>query len=147
MLAVGSPMMASGADKLGKAFREADSAGSSAEGPSAKLFDDPKAWKHIVDNHRQGGEGVDDGKGLFTGKAKLVKQRIIETVERSTGKPNTRDPKTGEPRTGTVYEYDFGDKIGTLSPNDGGYPASGIRVIVNDDGTLRTAHPINRMFE
>lgn len=147
MLAVGSPMMASGADKLGKAFREADSAGSSAESPSAKLFDDPKSWKHIVDNHRQGGEGVDDGKGLFTGKAKLVKQRIIETVERSTGKPNTRDPKTGEPRTGTVYEYDFGDKIGTLSPNDGGYPASGIRVIVNDDGTLRTAHPINRMFE
>lgn len=143
----GQWMLDSGSDKLGRAFREADSAGSSAESPSAKLFDDPKSWQHVVDNHRQGGVGVDDSKGLFTGKAKLVKQRIMETVDRSTGKPNTRDPITGEPRTGTVYEYDFGDKIGTLSPNDGGYPASGIRVIVNDDGTLRTAHPINRMFE
>ncbi|MFF5442214.1 RHS repeat-associated core domain-containing protein [Streptomyces achromogenes] len=145
MLAVATPMLKSGSGKLATAFREADSAGSSTGSSSANLFDDPKDWQHVVDRHRQGGKYVDEGSGLFTGRAKDVRRRITEMVERGTGRPNTPDPKTREPRTGTVYEYDFGDKIGTLSPKGGGYPASGIRVIVNEGGTLRTAHPINRM--
>jgi hypothetical protein len=43
-----------------------------------------------------------------------------------------------------VYEYNFGPgkTAGRLSEEDGGGIPTGIRVILNDDGSLRTAHPI-----
>ncbi|MFI9384807.1 polymorphic toxin-type HINT domain-containing protein [Kutzneria sp. NPDC052558] len=100
------------------------------------------SWQHVTDFHRPGGVGVDDSKGVFNGKAKDVKSLLRETVQRGRPQQNTPDPVTGEARDGTIYEWDFGRTIGKLSVNDGGADATAIRVIVNPDGTLRTAHPI-----
>ncbi|MFM9449411.1 hypothetical protein [Streptomyces acidiscabies] len=109
------------------------------------MFDNPEGWKHVEMFHRPGGSGLGPDKGILTGKAKNVKKLLAETVDRARPVKNGPD-KDGNPRDGWVYEYDFGRQIGTLSPNEGGYPASGIRVILNEDGTLRTAHPINKLL-
>ncbi|GLW12297.1 hypothetical protein Misp01_74250 [Microtetraspora sp. NBRC 13810] len=69
-------------------------------------------WQHIVDRHRPGGALVDDAAGIFTGKAKHVRQRIADTINRGTPKPNTPDPVTGEARPGQIYEWDFGTLSG-----------------------------------
>ncbi|MEU3202264.1 hypothetical protein, partial [Streptomyces sp. NPDC006996] len=61
-------------------------------------------WQHIVDRHRPGGALVDDAAGIFTGKAKHVRQRIADTINLGTPKPNTPDPVTGAARPGQIYE-------------------------------------------
>jgi hypothetical protein len=47
-------------------------------------------WQHILDRHRPGGTLSDDESGIFTGKEKVVRQRIIDTINRGTPKPNTQ---------------------------------------------------------
>ncbi|RZU25056.1 intein/RHS repeat-associated protein [Streptomyces sp. BK239] len=97
-------------------------------------------WQHILDRHRPGGALVDDEAGIFIGKEKKVRQRIADTINRGTPKPNTPDPVTGAPRPGQIYEWDFGDTIGKAGPANGGGDLTGIRVIVND-GKVVTAFP------
>jgi hypothetical protein len=97
-------------------------------------------WQHILDRHRPGGALVDAKAGIFTGKAKHVRQRIAETINRGTPKPNTPDPETGRPRAGQIYEWDFGVPVGRAGPANGGGELTGIRVIVND-GKVVTAFP------
>ncbi|MEV1064204.1 polymorphic toxin-type HINT domain-containing protein [Streptomyces sp. NPDC050263] len=97
-------------------------------------------WQHIVDRHRPGGVKVDDKAGIFTGKAKHVRGRIAETIDRGTPRANTPDPETGRPRAGQVYEWDFGVPIGRAGPANGGGELTGIRVVVND-GKVVTAFP------
>ncbi|MFD7838268.1 ricin-type beta-trefoil lectin domain protein [Streptomyces sp. NPDC059761] len=97
-------------------------------------------WKHILDRHRPGGALVDDEAGLFIGKEKKVRQRIIDTINRGTPKANTPDPVTGAPRPGQIYEWDFGDTIGKAGPANGGGSLTSVRVIVND-GKVVTAFP------
>ncbi|MFD5722669.1 RHS repeat-associated core domain-containing protein [Streptomyces sp. NPDC127036] len=97
-------------------------------------------WQHIVDRHRPGGALVDDEAGVFTGKAKHVRQRIADTINRGTPKPNTPDPNTGEARPGQIYEWDFGTPVGRAGPANGGGELTGVRVIVND-GKVVTAFP------
>ncbi|MEV1040518.1 Hint domain-containing protein [Streptomyces sp. NPDC050204] len=97
-------------------------------------------WQHIVDRHRPGGALVDDAAGIFTGKAKRVRQRIVDTINRGTPKPNTPDPITGEARPGQIYEWDFGTPVGRAGPANGGGELTGVRVIVND-GKVVTAFP------
>ncbi|SCG71554.1 RHS repeat-associated core domain-containing protein [Micromonospora halophytica] len=95
----------------------------------------PQGWKHVQDFHRPGGVGVDRSKGVFTGTDDEVQDLIGQTVQRGRPQRNTQG------RDGTVYEWDFGRPIGTKSRNSGGGEAQQIRVVVNPDGTLRTAHP------
>ncbi|MFJ1672745.1 polymorphic toxin-type HINT domain-containing protein [Streptomyces bottropensis] len=97
-------------------------------------------WQHIVDRHRPGGVKVDDKAGIFTGKAKHVRGRIAETIDRGTPRANTPDPETGRPRAGQIYEWDFGVPIGRAGPANGGGELTGIRVVVND-GKVVTAFP------
>ncbi|MEU6122594.1 polymorphic toxin-type HINT domain-containing protein [Streptomyces sp. NPDC047123] len=97
-------------------------------------------WQHVVDRHRPGGALVDDAAGIFTGKAKHVRQRIADTINRGTPKPNTPDPVTGEARPGQIYEWDFGTPVGRAGPANGGGELTGVRVIVND-GKVVTAFP------
>ncbi|MEV6738702.1 RHS repeat-associated core domain-containing protein [Streptomyces sp. NPDC051104] len=97
-------------------------------------------WQHILDRHRPGGALVDDEAGIFIGKEKKVRQRIADTINRGTPKPNTPDPVTGAPRPGQIYEWDFGDTIGRAGPANGGGDLTSIRVIVND-GKVVTAFP------
>lgn len=97
-------------------------------------------WQHIVDRHRPGGVKVDDKAGIFTGKAKHVRGRIAETIDRGTPRANTPDPETGRPRAGQIYEWDFGVPIGRAGAANGGGELTGIRVVVND-GKVVTAFP------
>ncbi|WP_308114843.1 polymorphic toxin-type HINT domain-containing protein [Streptomyces sp. ISL-12] len=97
-------------------------------------------WQHIVDRHRPGGALVDDAAGIFTGKAKHVRQRIADTINRGTPRPNTPDPVTGAARPGQIYEWDFGVPVGRAGPANGGGELTGVRVIVND-GKVVTAFP------
>ncbi|MEV1247035.1 RHS repeat-associated core domain-containing protein [Nonomuraea sp. NPDC049750] len=97
-------------------------------------------WQHIVDRHRPGGVKVDAKAGILTGKAKLVRERIAETIDRGTPKANTPDPETGRPRAGQIYEWDFGVPVGRAGPANGGGELTGIRVVV-DDGKVVTAFP------
>lgn len=97
-------------------------------------------WQHIVDRHRPGGALVTNDAGIFSGKAKLVKQRIAETINRGTPRANTPDPVTGAPRPGQVYEWDFGVPVGRAGPANGGGELTGIRVVV-DNGKVVTAFP------
>ncbi|WP_347232979.1 hypothetical protein [Streptomyces sp. PRh5] len=97
-------------------------------------------WQHILDRHRPGGALVDDEAGIFIGKEKKVRQRVADTINRGTPKPNTPDPVTGAPRPGQIYEWDFGDTIGRAGPANGGGDLTSIRVIVND-GKVVTAFP------
>ncbi|GAA3273479.1 RHS repeat-associated core domain-containing protein [Dactylosporangium vinaceum] len=95
----------------------------------------PEGWKHVQDFHRPGGLGVDEGKSVFTGSDADVQDLIQQTVQRGRPQRNTQG------RDGTVYEWDFGRAVGTKSVTDGGGEATMVRVVVNPDGTLRTAHP------
>lgn len=97
-------------------------------------------WQHIVDRHRPGGVKVDDKSGIFSGKAKHVRGRIAETINRGTPRANTPDPETGRPRAGQIYEWDFGVPVGRAGPANGGGELTGIRVVVND-GKVVTAFP------
>jgi hypothetical protein len=91
-------------------------------------------WQHILDRHRPGGALVDDEAGILTGKEKLVRQRIADTINRGTPKPNTGG------RPGQIYEWDFGKPVGKAGPANGGGDLNSIRVIV-DDGKVVTAFP------
>ncbi|NUK67357.1 RHS repeat-associated core domain-containing protein [Streptomyces lunaelactis] len=97
-------------------------------------------WQHIVDRHRPGGVKVNDTSGIFSGKAKHVRGRIAETINRGTPRANTPDPETGRPRAGQIYEWDFGVPVGRAGPANGGGDLTGIRVVVND-GKVVTAFP------
>jgi hypothetical protein len=97
-------------------------------------------WQHVLNRHRTSGKEYGPDKGVFEGKfvkGDKLKKRIQEAVGNGTALKN------GD-RDGTVYEYNFGPgkTIGRLSEEDGGGISTGIRVILNDDGSLRTAHPI-----
>ncbi|WP_082159671.1 polymorphic toxin-type HINT domain-containing protein [Micromonospora sp. HK10] len=94
-----------------------------------------QGWKHVQDFHRPGGVGVDRTKGVFTGTDEEVQDLIRQTVQRGRPRRNTQG------RDGTVYEWDFGKPIGEKSGTQGGGEAQQVRVVVNPDGTLRTAHP------
>ncbi len=99
-------------------------------------------WKHVQETHREGAvEYLKDplNKGVFSGKfvkGEELKKRLQEVIDNGRASPNTMG------REGTVYEYDFHKRIGRLSTAEGGREATAIRVIILDDGTLKTAHPI-----
>ncbi|MGW2492685.1 RHS repeat domain-containing protein [Streptomyces sp. NPDC001606] len=149
----GQSQINSGSDKLGRAFREADADASSGGGetidPGAQnpdviwKTDDYDGWQHVLDRHRIGGSEYNpETKGAFIGKGRKVQQWIQDVVNNNPAKPN------GE-RGGYVYEGRINagpDGVGILSNLQsrglGSNRAYGIRVVLNPDGSLRTAHPI-----
>ena len=64
--------------------------------------------------------------------ARSLKNMITETVYKGGFRPNSLG------RPGTIYEYDFGTKIGT---DIGGSPTSWLRVVLREDNTVLTAFP------
>ncbi|MGC4892109.1 polymorphic toxin-type HINT domain-containing protein, partial [Micromonospora sp. DT227] len=97
-------------------------------------------WQHVLDRHRTGGSLVDDEAGIFTGKEKVVRQRVVDTINRGTPRNNTPDPKTGEPRPGKIYQWDHGVKVGESGPANGRQELRSICAVVNE-GKLVTAYP------
>ncbi|MFI6359558.1 DNRLRE domain-containing protein [Streptomyces sp. NPDC050743] len=165
--AAGATAAVDGATSLGKDLgnlRSSDSGssggGGGSSGGSGPRFDpsDPGAqnpdiiwktdkhdgWQHTLDGHRIGGKEYDpDWDGAFIGKGKKVQQWIQQVVKNNPAKPNS------EGRDGYVYEGRINagpDGVGIMgripSQGLGTNRAYGIKVILNPDGSLRTAHPI-----
>lgn len=159
----GATMAVDGATNLGKDLgnlRSSDSGSSGGGGGSGPRFDpsDPGAqnpditwktddhdgWQHVLDRHRIGGSEYDPRtKGAFIGKGKKVQQWIQQVVKNNPAKPNDGG------RDGYVYEGRVNagpDGVGILSEMQarglGTNRAYGIKVVLNPDGSLRTAHPI-----
>ncbi|MEU6282109.1 RHS repeat-associated core domain-containing protein, partial [Streptomyces sp. NPDC047028] len=149
----GKKMLDSGSDKLGRAFREADGAasgGGKSVDPGAQnpeitwSTDEYDGWQHVQDRHRIGGAEYDpETKGAFIGKGRKVQKWIQEVVSNNPASPNSGG------RDGYVYEGRVNagpDGVGILSNKQsrglGTNRAYGIRVVLNVDGSLRTAHPI-----
>ncbi|MEV5959783.1 RHS repeat-associated core domain-containing protein [Streptomyces sp. NPDC051987] len=140
-------------DGLGKALNEAkanDSAGSTkAPDPGSQnpditwKTDKYDGWQHVLDRHRIGGDLYDPRtKGAFIGKGRKVQQWIQQVVKNNPAQANGG-------RDGYVYEGRVNagpDGVGILSEMQSRGLASnrayGIRVVLNNDGSLRTAHPI-----
>lgn len=74
------------------------------------------------------------GKGRFSGSVREIRDQVDTTVANGVSRPNTRG------RPGTIYEQDFGPgcNVGT---NGQGVPTSRVRVVLNPDGTVKTAFP------
>lgn len=163
--AAGATLAVEGAANLGKDLgnlrcSDSGSSGGGSSGGSGPRFDpsDPGAqnpdviwktddydgWQHLLDRHRIGGKKYDpEKKGAFIGKGKKVQQWIQQVVKNNPAKAND------EGRDGYVYEGRVNagpDGVGILSKLQsrglGTNRAYGIRVVLNPDGSLRTAHPI-----
>ncbi|UYQ63982.1 DNRLRE domain-containing protein [Streptomyces peucetius] len=108
---------------------------------STEKFD---GWQHVLDGHRIGGKDYDaEWKGAFIGKEKKVKAWIQQVVKNNEAQKNTGD------RDGWVYEGRVNagpNGVGVLSDKQSQglshKTAYGIKVVLNPDGSLRTAHPI-----
>ncbi|MFI1714417.1 DNRLRE domain-containing protein [Streptomyces litmocidini] len=155
LMAASATALVSGAGDLGKdlgnlrSTEESTSSGSAkdpgAENPevtwSTEEYD---GWQHTMDRHRIGGKEYNaEEKGAFIGKEKKIKQWIQEVVTNNKAQKNT------DGRDGYVYEGRVNagpNGVGILSDKQsaglGHKQAYGIRVILNPDGSLRTAHPI-----
>ncbi|TQK52322.1 RHS repeat-associated protein [Streptomyces sp. SLBN-118] len=155
LMAESAMAFANSAGDLGKDLgnlrsTEEGSSSGSAKDPGAQNPDvtwkteEYDGWQHTMDRHRIGGKEYDaEEKGAFIGKERKIKQWIQDVVKNNPAKNNT------DGRDGYVYEGRVNagvDGVGILSNKQsqglGTNRAYGIRVILNPDGSLRTAHPI-----
>jgi RHS repeat-associated protein len=143
-------------DGLGKALNEAsgESAGSGATAEDLGAQNPDITWEtekwdgwgHVQENHRIGGVGYDaENKSAFIGKGAKVKKWIQQVVKENPANPNTSNGRDGYIYRGRV-NTGSSDGVGILSDiqkqglsTDRAY---GIEVVLNRDGSLRTAYPI-----
>ncbi|MFD3780813.1 polymorphic toxin-type HINT domain-containing protein [Streptomyces sp. NPDC058612] len=118
----------------------------------SKLFSTPQSWaqwKHVLEEHIEGSP-LTAGNTMFKvypanppkydqDDLDQIAEWITEVVRDTKGVPNWPDP-SGKPRDGTVHRDDMHFPIGV--DKDGKTPLTWIEVVVNPDGTLRTAYPI-----
>ncbi|NML54787.1 hypothetical protein HHL19_18720 [Streptomyces sp. R302] len=104
-------------------------------------------WQHVLQRHIEGSP-LSSGKTVFhvygngryeTADLDEIADMIRDAVANNRGRPNTGFNPDGSPRDGLVYQEDFGYAIGK---DANGQPLQHVEVIVNPDGTLRTAYPI-----
>ncbi|GAA4827057.1 hypothetical protein [Streptomyces ziwulingensis] len=140
---------------LGKAFNEAsaDSAAGSGKAPDLGAqnpdiiwkTDKYDGWQHVLERHRIGGELYNpETKGAFLGKGRKVQQWIQQVVKNNPARDNSDGGRDGYAYEGRVNAGS--DGVGILSRMQSRGLASnrayGIRVVLNNDGSLRTAHPV-----
>ncbi|MFE3138450.1 DNRLRE domain-containing protein [Streptomyces scopuliridis] len=157
LITAGSVAAVHGAVGLGDSIARMESTGGGGGSSPAKSTDagannpdviwktdDYDGWQHTLDGHRIGGKEYNaEDKGAFIGKERKVKAWIQDVVKNNEAQKNT------DGRDGWVYEGRINagpNGVGILSDRQSrGMPhktAYGIRVILNPDGSLRTAHPI-----
>jgi hypothetical protein len=91
-------------------------------------------WQHVLDEHVDGSPGVTQGNTTFSKYADLDEiGELIEDTAKMPGRRNTPDA-TGRPRDGTIHTRDFGYPVGSRGETS-------VEVILNPDGSLRTAYP------
>ena len=106
------------------------------EGPLALTRAGPKltqqGLEHIVERHWATSGAANAGKFAESTTGRSLKSMIEDGVYNGSFRPNTMG------RPGTIYEYDFGSKIGT---DIGGSDTSWLRVVLGEDNTVITAFP------
>lgn len=92
-------------------------------------------WQHVLDEHVNGSPGVAPGNTTFSDYLDLDDiGDLIQDTAKTRGRPNTPDPVTGAPRDGTIHTVDFEYPVGSRGETS-------VEVILNPDGSLRTAYP------
>lgn len=92
-------------------------------------------WQHVLDEHVNGSPGVAAGNTTFSDYLELDDiGDLIEETAKAPGRPNHPNPVTGEPRDGTIHTVDFEYPVGSRGETS-------VEVILNPDGSLRTAYP------
>ncbi|MCH0566261.1 RHS repeat-associated core domain-containing protein [Streptomyces sp. MUM 2J] len=92
-------------------------------------------WQHVLDEHVNGSPGVAPGNTTFSDYLDLDDiGDLIQDTAKTRGRPNTPDPVTGVPRDGTIHTVDFEYPVGSRGETS-------VEVILNPDGSLRTAYP------
>ncbi|MFF1626950.1 polymorphic toxin-type HINT domain-containing protein [Streptomyces sp. NPDC058272] len=101
---------------------------------NCNLFDGD-GWQHVLHEHVNGSPGVAPGNTTFSDYLDLDDiGDLIQDTAKTRGRPNTPDPATGLPRDGTIHTYDFEYPVGSRGETS-------VEVILNTDGSLRTAYP------
>ncbi|WP_051703909.1 RHS repeat-associated core domain-containing protein [Glycomyces sp. NRRL B-16210] len=99
-----------------------------------KLFEG-NGLQHVLNEHVIGSPGVTAGNTTFADWSDMDDiMELIQDAASTPGRPNTPDPRTGLPRDGTIHTLDFEYPIGSNGETI-------VEVILNSDGTLRTAYP------
>lgn len=92
-------------------------------------------WQHVLDEHVNGSPGVAPGNTTFSDYLDLDDiGDLIQDTAKTRGRSNTPDPVTGAPRDGTIHTVDFEYPVGSRGETS-------VEVILNPDGSLRTAYP------
>ncbi|WP_169812668.1 RHS repeat-associated core domain-containing protein [Nocardia acidivorans] len=95
-------------------------------------------WQHVKDDHTElNGKPADPTKGIFEGSEKTIKDRIAKAIEKGFERSRTDDRRE--------FDYDFGERIGREGPGNTkvpNKPRNGIKVVIDKEGKLVTAHPI-----
>ncbi|MFE9883314.1 hypothetical protein [Streptomyces sp. NPDC005784] len=138
---------------LGKALNEAssESSGASSVDAGAKnpditwKTDDWDGWGHVQETHRVGAELYNpETKGAFIGKGAKVQKWIQQVVKNNPARRQTEEGRDGYEYSGRVNAGP--DGVGILSEKQvrglGSNRGYGVTVVLNRDGSLRTAYPI-----
>ncbi|MFD9224143.1 polymorphic toxin-type HINT domain-containing protein [Streptomyces sp. NPDC060064] len=100
---------------------------------NCNLFDGD-GWQHVLDEHVDGSPGVTQGNTTFSNYMDLDEiGELIEDASKTPGRRNTPDA-AGRPRDGTMHTHDFDYPVGSRGETS-------VEVILNPDGSLRTAYP------
>jgi RHS repeat-associated protein len=103
----------------------------------SKLFEGD-GFQHVLHEHVPGSPGVTQGNTLFSDY--FDEDEIGELIKEASevpGIPNRVDPNTSLPRDGTIHTKDFGYPVGSNGERK-------VEVILNPDGSIRTAYPVGR---
>ncbi|MFI2364479.1 polymorphic toxin-type HINT domain-containing protein [Promicromonospora sp. NPDC019610] len=96
---------------------------------------DGDGWQHVLNEHVDGSPGVTPTNTTFSQYLELDDiGGLIEDAAQTQGKKNYPDPATGQPRDGTIHTVDMQYPIGSRGETI-------IEVILNPNGSLRTAYP------
>jgi RHS repeat-associated protein len=92
-------------------------------------------WQHALYEHVDGSPGVAANNTTFSNYLELDDiGDLIEDAASTAGRQNYPDPATGIARDGTIHTLDVGYPIGSRGETT-------IEVILNTNGSLRTAYP------
>jgi hypothetical protein len=96
---------------------------------------DGDGWQHVLNEHVDGSPGVAQGNTMFSNYLDLDDiAELIEDAAKTRGRTNTPDRVTGRPRDGTIHTLDFEYPVGSRGETS-------VEVILNPNGSLRTAYP------
>ncbi|MFI9504985.1 PA14 domain-containing protein [Nocardia sp. NPDC052566] len=134
--------MMTAADSLGKELAKPEKAApAKSSRPDGKSAVTGEGWDHIKADHTELGGNVptDRTKGIFEGTEKTIRDNIAKAIEKGYERHRTDDRREFE------HDFGLGNPIGREGPGNTKDPnkeRTAIRVVVDKNGKVVTAHPI-----